>query len=197
MPWSFWVSWQQIYIFSLTSNKPTFILVSLTYYLSDTPSYRLYWHAHTEILKGRQQAKFYDAIRMRNSIPNILPLVDLISQPRIQPVSLRVYRPQRGRGHVTAILSRLPSKIQIRQWFATNYSNSCCQVCTMHIGVFTILFLAWIWSLQLPGAYYMPSSPFKGVDNSRDGLDITYSYVLHYKNISSSFRTSNLPNNHW
>ena len=41
----------------------------------------------------------------------------------------RAYRPQRGRGHVTAIHDSVPSKIQIRQWFVTNYSNSCCLDC--------------------------------------------------------------------
>ena len=29
----------------------------------------------------------------------------------------RAYRPQRGRGHVTAIHDSVPSNIQIRQWF--------------------------------------------------------------------------------
>ena len=41
----------------------------------------------------------------------------------------RAYRPQRGRGHVTAIHDSVPSKLQIRQWFVTNYSNSCCLDC--------------------------------------------------------------------
>ena len=41
----------------------------------------------------------------------------------------RAYRPQRGRGHVTTIHDSVPSKIQIRQWFVTNYSNSCCLDC--------------------------------------------------------------------
>ena len=35
----------------------------------------------------------------------------------------RAYRPHRGRGHVTAMLSCVPSKIQMRQWFVTNYST--------------------------------------------------------------------------
>ena len=44
-------------------------------------------------------------------------------------VIARAYRPQRGRGHVTAIHDSVPSKLQIRQWFVTNYSNSCCLDC--------------------------------------------------------------------
>ena len=39
------------------------------------------------------------------------------------------YRPQRERRHVTAIREIAPSKIQIRQWFVTNYSNSCSLDC--------------------------------------------------------------------
>ena len=42
----------------------------------------------------------------------------------------RAYRPQRGRGHVTAIVLCVPSNI-FRQWFLTNYSNSCCLYYTM------------------------------------------------------------------
>ena len=57
-------------------------------------------------------------------------------------LSSRAYRPQRGRGHVTAIVLCVPSKIQIRQWFVTNYSNSCCLDCTMH--TVDLLFLALI-----------------------------------------------------
>ena len=53
----------------------------------------------------------------------------------------RAYRPQRRRGHVTAIVLCVPSKIQIRQWFVTNYSNSCCLDCTMHTVDFTIFSL--------------------------------------------------------
>ena len=45
----------------------------------------------------------------------------------------RAYRPQRGRGHVTAILSCVPSEIQIRQRFVTNYISSCCLDFAMHI----------------------------------------------------------------
>ena len=52
-----------------------------------------------------------------------------------------VHRPQRGRGHVTAILFCIPSKIQTRQWFVTNYSNNCCLDCTMLIEDFTIFSL--------------------------------------------------------
>ena len=43
-------------------------------------------------------------------------------------VIARAYRHQR---HVTAILSCIPSKIQTRQWFVTNYSNNSCLDCTM------------------------------------------------------------------
>ena len=46
------------------------------------------------------------------------------------------YRPQRGRGHVTAILFCTPSKIQTGQWFVTNYSNNSCldsTVCILRI----------------------------------------------------------------
>ena len=56
-------------------------------------------------------------------------------------VYTRAYRPQRGRGHVTGIVLCVPSKIQIRQWFVTNYSNSCCLDCTMHTVDFTIFSL--------------------------------------------------------
>ena len=45
----------------------------------------------------------------------------------------RAYRLQRRRGHVTAIVLCVPSKIQVRQWFVTNYSNISCLDCTMHI----------------------------------------------------------------
>ena len=63
----------------------------------------------------------------------------------------RAYRPQRGRGHITAIALCVPSKIQIRQWFVTNYSNSCCLGCTMHtvdttifspLGVYKLLMIS-------------------------------------------------------
>ena len=49
-------------------------------------------------------------------------------------VIARAYRPQRGREHVTAVLSCTPSKIQTRQWFVTtcNYGNNSCWDCTMH-----------------------------------------------------------------
>ena len=36
----------------------------------------------------------------------------------------KAFRPQRRRGHVTAILFCIPSKIQIRQWFVSNYSTT-------------------------------------------------------------------------
>ena len=50
--------------------------------------------------------------------------------------------PQGGRGHVTAILSCTPSKIQTRWWFVTNYSNISYfrLATTVHIEV--LLFLA-------------------------------------------------------
>ena len=51
-------------------------------------------------------------------------------------MSSRAYRPRRGREHVTAVLSCVPSKIMIRQWFVTNYSNSCHLDSTMHIEDF-------------------------------------------------------------
>ena len=68
----------------------------------------------------------------------------------------RAYRPQRVRGHVTAIVFCIPSKIQIRQWFVTNYSNSCCLDCTVHTDseVFTIFRLKFCHMTS-----YMPSSP--------------------------------------
>ena len=50
----------------------------------------------------------------------------------------RAYRPQR---HVTALVLCVPSKIQIRQWFVTNCSNSWCLDCTMHTMYFTIFSL--------------------------------------------------------
>ena len=53
----------------------------------------------------------------------------------------RAYRPQRGRGHVTATVLWVPSKIQTRQWFVTNYSNICCLDCTMHTVDFTMFSL--------------------------------------------------------
>ena len=56
----------------------------------------------------------------------------------------RAYKLQRRRGHVTAIVLCVPSKIQ---WFVTNYSNSSSLDCTMHIEDFC----------QVPS--YMPSSP--------------------------------------
>ena len=65
------------------------------------------------------------------------------SQPLHRAKGLISYRPQRGRGRVTAILFRVPSKIQTRQWFATNYSNNCCldyTICILRI----LLFLAQI-----------------------------------------------------
>ena len=40
------------------------------------------------------------------------------------------YRPQRGRGHATAIVLRAPSKIQIRQLVVC--SIGCCLECTDH-----------------------------------------------------------------
>ena len=46
-----------------------------------------------------------------------------------------------GRGHVTAILICILSKIQTRQWFVTNYSNNCCLDYTMHTEDFTIFSL--------------------------------------------------------
>ena len=65
----------------------------------------------------------------------------------LQLVLSRAYRPQRGRGHVTAIHDSVPSKVQIRQWFVTNYSNSCCLDCISAIWTdnvdFTI-FSLWI-----------------------------------------------------
>ena len=39
----------------------------------------------------------------------------------------RAYRPQRGTAHITAIQFCIPSKIQIRQWFVTNYPAHMCK----------------------------------------------------------------------
>ena len=39
------------------------------------------------------------------------------------------------------ILICIPSKIQTRQWFVTNYSNNCCLDCTMHTEDFIIFSL--------------------------------------------------------
>ena len=51
----------------------------------------------------------------------------------------RAYRPQRGRGHVSPIVSCIPSsEIQTRQWFVTNYSNISCLDSIVHTEVFTI-----------------------------------------------------------
>ena len=65
----------------------------------------------------------------------------------------RAYRPQRGRGHVTAILFCIPSKIQIRQWFVTNYN--CCLECTTHTEDFTI------FSLDMNFARYLVTCPLQ------------------------------------
>ena len=53
----------------------------------------------------------------KSSTPNTMPAYNYI---------LRFYRPQREKGHVTtstipSCVAWLPSKIQIRQWFVTNY----------------------------------------------------------------------------
>ena len=81
----------------------------------------------------------------------------------------RAYRPQRGRGHVTAIVSCVPSKIQTRQWFVTNCSNSCTLAFTMHTEEF---------SLHMNFARCMPSSPL-GVYKPLTQL-MTVSHVLSY-----------------
>ena len=69
----------------------------------------------------------------------------------------RAYRPQRGRGHVTPILSCIPSKIQIRQWYVTNYSNSCCLDTILHTEICTVFSLGLNFAAE--GTSYMPSSP--------------------------------------
>ena len=48
--------------------------------------------------------------------------------------------------NVTAIQDGVPSKIQIRQWFVTNYSNSC------HVGINRI---STIFSLDMNLAKYV------------------------------------------
>ena len=64
-------------------------------------------------------------------------LIIKIRKPKYATESLlvkpRAYRLQRRRGHVSAIVLCVPSKIQVRQWFVTNYSNNGCLDCTMHI----------------------------------------------------------------
>ena len=61
---------------------------------------------------------------------------------------------------VTAMVLYVSSKIQIRQWFIANYSNSCCLDCTMYIEDITIV-------LQLGFSEFcyvtsdMPSSPLR------------------------------------
>ena len=68
--------------------------------------------------------------------------------------SLRAYRSQRGIGHVTPIVSCIPSKIQTRQWFVTNY----CDISCLGSIVKFLLFLAYRFEFcQVPR--YMPSSP--------------------------------------
>ena len=48
------------------------------------------------------------------------------------------------------------SKIQMRQWFVTNYSNSCCLDYTMHITIFSLDMNCFC---QVPS--YMLSSPLE------------------------------------
>ena len=63
----------------------------------------------------------------------------------------------KGRGHATAILSCVPSKIQ---WFVTNYSNSCCLNFTMHIEDFYYFQIIILCEFcQVPSC--MPSSPLR------------------------------------
>ena len=67
-------------------------------------------------------------------------------------LSSSAYRSQRGRGHVTAILSCVPSKIQIRQWFVTNYA--------VWISLCILKILAY---MNLPGAYLHALFSFKSL----------------------------------
>ena len=79
----------------------------------------------------------------------------------------RAYRPQRGRGHVTAIQFCIHSKIQTREWFVTNYSNICMDY-IIHTEDFTIFSLDMNFVRRILGGYTIDISVVHQCHNTND-----------------------------